>query len=257
MVNIPVDARGIDPEIGLRRGRGARLVLITPTRQAPLGMALSLERRLALLRLAEECDGFIFEDDYDGEFRFRDRPLAALKALDHGDRVIYAGTFSRVLFPALRLAYVVLPRALASPFVTAWSSTSRHAPVLNQSILYDFMAEGHFGRHVRHMRQLYASRLETLDAAPRAYFSGMLRLMPHDAGLDVAAIACDRQLDDISLSARAVDAGLEIMPLSPWFAKKSTRLPGVVLGFAAVRENEIRKAAQLLGRLLRDLKLGR
>ena len=257
VVNIPVDARGIDPEIGLRRGRGARLVLITPTRQAPLGMALSLERRLALLRLAEECDGFIFEDDYDGEFRFRDRPLAALKALDHGDRVIYAGTFSKVLFPALRLAYVVLPHALASPFVTAWSSTSRHAPVLNQSILYDFMAEGHFGRHVRHMRQLYASRLETLDAAARAYWSGMLRLMPHDAGLDVAAIACERQLDDISLSARAVDAGLEIMPLSPWFAKKSTRLPGVVLGFAAVRENEIRKAAQLLGRLLRDLKLGR
>jgi DNA-binding transcriptional MocR family regulator len=85
----------------------------------------------------------------------------------------------------------------------------------------------------------------------------MLQLMPHDAGLDVAAIACDRQLDDIALSARAVDAALEIMPLSPWFAGKSTRLPGVVLGFAAVREKEIRKAAQLLGRLLRDVKLGR
>jgi len=232
-------------------------VLVTPTRQAPLGMALSLERRLALLRLAEACDGFIFEDDYDGEFRFRDRPLAALKALDQGDRVIYAGTFSKVLFPALRLAYLVLPQALVSPFVAAWSSTSRHAPVLNQSILYDFMAEGHFARHIRRMRKSYASRLETLDAAARAYWPGILQLMPHDAGLDVAAIACDWELDDIALSAGATNAGLEIMPLSPWFAKKSKRQPGVVLGFAAVPENEIRKGAQLLGRLLRELKRGR
>jgi len=256
LVNVPVDLRGIDPTIGQRCGPGARLVLVTPTRQAPLGMPLSLERRLALLRLADESNGFIFEDDYDGEFRFSDRPLAALKALDQADRVIYAGTFSKVLFPALRLAYVVLPRTLVSPFVAAWSSTSRHAPLLNQCILHDFMAEGHFGRHVRRMRQMYASRLEALDAAAHAYWSGMLQLVPHDAGLDVAAIACDQQLDDIALSATAADAGLEIMPLSPWFAKKSTRQPGVVLGFATVRENEIRRAAQLLSRTLTDLKRG-
>jgi GntR family transcriptional regulator/MocR family aminotransferase len=256
LVSVRVDRSGIDPQHGIHLCRSARLAIVTPARHAPLGMPLTLERRLALLRWAASNQAFVFEDDYDGEYRFREQPLAALKGLDRDDRVIFAGTFSKVLFPSLRIAYVVLPRSLKRPFSAAWSLTSRHVPVLTQSILYDFMAEGHFGRHIRRMRKLYAERMAILDEAARAHWGGLLELMPHDAGLDVAAVSTDCRLDDIAVSSQAAEAGLEVLPLSPWFAS-APRTSGLVLGFSCVAGQQIPEAARALARIVRSQLKGR
>jgi GntR family transcriptional regulator/MocR family aminotransferase len=251
LVGVRVDRHGVDPDHGNRIGRGARLAVVTPARHAPLGMPLTLERRLTLLRWAAAAQAFVFEDDYDGEYRFGERPLAALKSLDRHDCVIFAGTFSKVLFPALRLAYVVLPKSLTQPFTAAWSLTSRHVPILTQMILHDFLAEGHFGRHVRRMRKLYAERVEALEAAAREHWSGLLELMPYKAGLDVTAVSEDPRLDDIATMTRAAGRGLEVLPLSPWFAA-TPRSAGLVLGFSCVPREEIAAAAKSLARVLRE-----
>jgi GntR family transcriptional regulator/MocR family aminotransferase len=251
LIGVRVDRHGINPDCGERACRDARLAVVTPARQAPLGMPMALERRLTLLRWAGANHAFVFEDDYDGEYRFGERPLAALKSLDRDDRVIFAGTFSKVLFPALRLAYVVLPKSLTRPFAAAWSLTSRHVPLLTQMILYDFIAQGHFGRHVRRMRKLYAERVSVLEEAARKHWGGLLELMPHNAGLDVAAVSEDARLDDIAIMARAAERGLEVLPLSPWFAA-TPRSSGLVLGFSCVPQREIPAAAKSLAHVIRE-----
>ncbi|HSB03201.1 MAG TPA: PLP-dependent aminotransferase family protein, partial [Anaerolineales bacterium] len=162
IIPVPVDEEGLVVDIGIERAPEARLVYLTPSHQFPLGVTMSLARRLALLDWAKRVNAYILEDDYDSEFRFATRPLATLQGLDDADRVIYIGTFSKVLFPSLRIGYLILPPALVDPFLKVRRLIDIHSPMLEQAVLADFMTEGHFARHLRHMRTLYAERRATL-----------------------------------------------------------------------------------------------
>ena len=168
IVPVPVDAEGLDVEMGARRAGDARLVYVTPSHQYPLGVPMSLPRRLALLRWASRARAWVIEDDYDSEFRYGARPIPCLHGLDVDGRVIYVGSFSKTLFPSLRLGFLIVPPDLQEGLVAARAAADQHPPVLDQSILADFLVEGHFARHLRRMRVAYRERLEALTAAARA-----------------------------------------------------------------------------------------
>lgn len=248
LVAVEVDGQGLDVAAGMVRAPAARLVHLTAGRHAPLGHVLSLDRRLALLRWAGAAGAYVFDDDYDAEHRFADRPLPALKSLDGGDRVIHAGTFSKLMFPGLRLAYAVLPRALAPDFADALSLTARHQPQATQATLAAFMAEGHFARHVRRMRMLYAERAAAFAAAGRREWGGRLVVPPIMAGLDVACRLADG-FDDRAVAAAALAAGITAVPLSRYAVERSD-LSGLVLGFGAFEPAGIADAARRLGAVL-------
>ena len=173
---VPVDAEGLDLELGRRRWGAAKLVYVTPAHQFPLGVTMTLRRRLALLEWARRSHTLIFEDDYDSEYRYSGRPIPALQGLDRAGVVIFAGTFNEVLFPALRLAYLVVPPTMVDRFAAAQSVTMRHAPLLDQAVLCDFITEGHFARHIRRMRELYAERLAVFLESSRSRLDGLLEI---------------------------------------------------------------------------------
>jgi GntR family transcriptional regulator/MocR family aminotransferase len=248
---VPVDAHGIDVAAGRRLAPNARLAYVTAGRQAPLGPALSLERRLALLDWAHAHGALVIEDDYDSEYRFEGRPLAALKSLDKADHVIYCGTFSKLLFPALRIAYAVLPERLVEPFVAAWSLTGRHVPLDQQATLHAFIAEGHAGRHVRRMRELYGARAEALRDAARRHWTGLLALPPIVAGLDAPAFLPEGA-DDALAARLAAEAGVETRPLSSYAIERAAPA-GLVLGFAGAGADEIDAGARTLARVLQKM----
>jgi GntR family transcriptional regulator/MocR family aminotransferase len=250
VVGVPVDAHGMNVAVGRRRAPRARLAYVTAGRQAPLGVPLALERRLALLAWAESAGATVIEDDYDSEYRFSGSPLAALKSLDTGDRVIYAGTFTKFLFPSLRLAYAVLPERLVEAFAAALSLTWRHASVLPQAVLSDFMGEGHFGRHLRRMRLLYAERAEALRRSADRHFDGLLEIPALTGGLDTPAFL-PRNLDDRLIAQRAHAAGVESRPLSA-YAVDAPPPSGLVLGFAAIGSKDIDAAAAALARVIKS-----
>ena len=180
---VPVDAEGLDLEWGQRRWASAKLVYVTPAHQFPLGVTMSLRRRLALLEWARRSRTLIFEDDYDSEYRYQGRPIPALQGLDRAGVVIYAGTFNEVLFPALRLAYLVVPPGMVDRFAAAQSVSMRHAPLLDQAALCDFITEGHFARHIRRMRELYSERLAVFLESSRSRLGGLLEIPDVEAGL--------------------------------------------------------------------------
>jgi GntR family transcriptional regulator/MocR family aminotransferase len=243
---VPVDGDGL--ALPASRLRGARLVYITPAHQYPLGMAMSLPRRLALLAWARKAGAFIFEDDYDSEYRYSGRPLPALQGLDRSGQVVFAGSFSKVLFPALRLGYLVLPGDLIERFRAARSLTSRYVPLLEQTVLCDFIVEGHFGRHLRRMRQLYAERLAVLLESARHQLSGALELSSIEAGLQtVAWLPRGIPGEAVADAARARD--VEVVPLRRFYRGAMPR-DGLQLGFAAVNAREIRRGVTELARIL-------
>ena len=256
LVSVSVDGDGIDVAEGVTAAPRARLAYVTPSRQAPLGVLLSLARRMQLLEWAATSKAWIFEDDYDGEYRFTGRPHAALKSLDGHGCVIYAGTFSKVMFPGLRLAYVVVPDQLLDAFAAAMSLTARHAPIMTQAVLADFIAEGHFGRHIRRMRTHYGERAESLQTAAREYWSGVLELSTIDAGLDVAARFLGAG-DDTEIARRAAEHEIETRALSSWAAGRriSARSKGLILGFATIHPAAIRAGARSLARIFEGLPL--
>jgi GntR family transcriptional regulator / MocR family aminotransferase len=179
---------------GRAKGRRARLAIVTPSHQSPLGVALSLSRRLALLAWANEANAYVLEGDYDSEFRFTGRPLPALKSLDHSDRVVYAGTFSKVMFPGLRLGYLVVPGGLAAKFVRASLERYSGYAMLEQEAVAAFISEGHFDRHLKRMRHLYAARRRATADALLEVFRNRISLEPQpgESG-DPAARPCSRQ----------------------------------------------------------------
>jgi GntR family transcriptional regulator/MocR family aminotransferase len=249
VVLVPVDAGGLDVAAGQARAPHAKLVYVSAGRQCPLGPPLALERRLALISWAEDARALIIEDDYDSEYRFAGPPLAALKSLDGSGRVIYTGTFSKLLFPALRLAFAVLPEHLTKPFARAGALVCRFSSILPQVALHEFMAEGHFARHLRRMRQLYADRAETLRQAAEADFSGLLELPKITAGLDTP-VFLPHGTDDRKIARLAAEAGLECRPLSFYSGGGPIR-PGLLLGFGAVPQEAIWAGAATLAGVVR------
>lgn len=246
LVPVPVDGEGLDVAAGERAEPGARLVCVTPSHQYPSGVGMSLPRRLRLLEWAERAGARVVEDDYDSEYRYSGRPLEALQGLDRsaGGRVIYVGTFSKVLFPALRLGYLVVPENLADAFHAARALSDRCSPVVEQSVLADFLVEGYFSRHMRRMRILYAERQATLVEAAGRELAGMLEVRPSEAGMHLVG-RLPEGTDDRTAARRAERLGVEAPALS---AHAMGPLPsgGLLLGYTAVNTKEIRKG---VGRL--------
>ena len=210
---------------------------------------MSLQRRLALIDWAERRDGWILEDDYDSEFRYRGRPLASLQGLDRSGRVIYAGSFSKVMFPSLRLGYLVVPEHLIDTFLKVRAALDDHASLAAQPALARFMDEGHFTAHVRRMRRLYGARQEALLDAAGRHLAGLLTLAPDDAGMHLVGMLDDPRRDDRDLAAQADDAGIATVALSSYATHAKVR-PGLVLGYAGVNETEIARATQRLARVM-------
>jgi GntR family transcriptional regulator/MocR family aminotransferase len=227
---VPVDGEGLVVQAGERRAARARFAVVTPTHQSPTGVPLALPRRMALLDWAVRRQAWIVEDDYDGEFRHHGRPIPALKSLDRDGRVLYTGTFSKVLFPGLRLAYLVVP----APQAGAFRDMAGHLPGpgsdLLQATVADFMEQGHFARHLRRMRALYAQRRGYLVDALRQTFGARLRVPPQAGGLHVLALLPSGQ-GDTAWAAAARAQGLAVQALSDWRMRPSSP-GGLLMGFA-------------------------
>jgi len=247
-VPVPVDDEGLDVDVGLRRAPRAPLAILAPSHQYPLGVTLSLGRRMALLRWAAEQRSTILEDDYDSEFRHRGRPLTALQGLDEGGRVIYVGTFSKTLFPGLRLGYLVVPSALVDVWSAARASLPVPASALEQAALASFMDEGHFARHLRRMRGVYRERAEVLLDALRTRCAGVLEARPCDTGMQLCAML-PPGVADVGVRDRASRLGVEVAPLSG-YAFGPRRRGGLVFGFGCVRPAAIRAGVEALERAL-------
>jgi GntR family transcriptional regulator/MocR family aminotransferase len=252
VVGVPVDSGGMEVAAGRASAPNARLAYVTAGRQSPLGYPLALDRRLALLAWANEAGAIAIEDDYDSEYRFEGSPLAAMKSLDDSGRVIYASTFSKLLFPSLRLAYAVVPDQLVEPFSAAMSLTCRHTTLAPQIVLHEFIAEGHFGRHVRRMRVIYGERAQALSHAADTYLAGLLRLPTITTGLDSPAFLPEGS-DDALVARLATEAGVEVRPLS-FYAGKNTCPSGLLLGFSAVSSEEIEAGARTLAQVLEPVR---
>ncbi|HET8845133.1 MAG TPA: PLP-dependent aminotransferase family protein [Ktedonobacteraceae bacterium] len=251
IVPIPLDREGLDIEAGKRLSKQAHMVYVTPSHQYPMGITMSLPRRLALLDWAQQAGAWILEDDYDSEFRYSGRPLASLQGLDTHGQVIYIGSFSKVLFPALRLGYLVLPSALVEPFLAMQALCGRSAPTLEQAIVADFIAEGHFLRHLRRMRALYAQRQQILLEAVHQELHGTIELAEQAAGMHLIGWLSSG-LDDGLISHQAAEYGLEVQALSS-FSKQKPERPGLLLGYAGVDEQEIWTGVKLLARVIESL----
>jgi GntR family transcriptional regulator / MocR family aminotransferase len=251
LVPVPVDREGLVVAAGIARCPHARLALVTPSHQAPLGVTLSLARRLALLQWASQQSAWILEDDYDSEYRYAGRPLEALQGLDHANRVIYVGTFSKVLFPALRLGYLVVPPELVEAFIAARRFVDRHVSALEQAALADFMLEGHFTRHLRRMRTLYAERQAALVAEIQHHLGDMLEIQSSEVGMHLVAWL-PPGMDDQAAVRQAAAHGVDTVAISS-FGMEPIQRGGLILGYAAVSELEIPDGVRRLAAALHSL----
>ncbi|WP_370679691.1 PLP-dependent aminotransferase family protein [Comamonas sp. GB3 AK4-5] len=244
---VPVDAEGLNVAQGLRLAPQARFAVLTPTHQSPMGMALSLPRRLELLEWARQRQAWIIEDDYDSEFRYHGRPLPALKSLDHHGHVLYSGTFSKVLFPGLRLAYLVVPTGQIKHFQDAAQHLPGPGALLQQATVADFMEQGHFARHLRKMRALYAVRRGDLVQALEQVFGPSLQIQPQAGGIHVLARLA-QEVDGQAWAAAAQAQGLAVQALSDWCQHPPAQ-DGLLMGFTNIASPQ---AAQELALRLHD-----
>jgi GntR family transcriptional regulator/MocR family aminotransferase len=245
---VAVDSEGLNLERAIGRWPRPRLVYVTPAHQFPLGVTMSLRRRLELLEWARRSGTLIFEDDYDSEYRYSGRPVPALQGLDRAGVVIFAGSFTAVLFPALRLGYLVVPSEMVDVFAAAESVSTHHPPLLEQAILCDFIAEGHFARHIRRMRELYAERLAVLLDGARERLTASLEISNVEAGLQTVGWL-KKGLHSERVAAAAERRGIEVIPLSRYAYGRAKR-DGLILGFAAVEPRELRRGIEQLAKVL-------
>ena len=237
---IPVDEEGMVISFGIKNASQASLAIVTPSHQSPLGVTLSLSRRLELLKWAADNQAWIVEDDYDGEYRYSSRPLPALKSLDHEDRVIYAGTFSKVLLPALRLAYIVVPESQVTHMDTICATFQSGCPWLTQATVTDFMLEGHFSRHIKKMRVLYSYRRNLLVEALTSAFGNQLSIELQAGGMHLL-VRLAGEYDDKRLAKHLNDNGLAVHALSNWRIEQDCG-QGLMLGFTNIHSSQLAEA---------------
>ena len=244
LVPVPVDDEGIRVDLAVTRAPGARVAVVTPAHQSPLGVALALNRRQKLLAWATASDAWIIEDDYDGEFHYVGRKLPALKSLDTADRVIYAGSFSKTLFPSLRLGYIVVPMSLLRNVIDTMCATHHGMQALGQMVAADFIAEGHFARHLKRMRGLYAARREALASALVESFGNRIKLVLQPGGMHLIVRFCDR-IVDTELVRRSLAHRLAPTALSTHYIGRM-RDHGLLLSFTNIPEAQAARYAKAL-----------
>jgi GntR family transcriptional regulator / MocR family aminotransferase len=251
LIPVPVDIEGMNVQAARKLAPTARMAYVTPANQFPLGVTMSLDRRLALLQWAVKEGAWIVEDEYDAEYRYFGRPVAALQSLDRSGCVIYVGTFTKMLFNALRLGFLVLPERLVSTFEQVRSFTDRHPPTLDQAILSEFILEGHFGHHVRRMRQVYSERASILQEAARQRLNGLVDVVYPASGMRTIGWL-GSGISDSAVLGRARARGLELTALSE-FSQRYPHPPALVLGFAACSAAELQRGIDVLADVLSGL----
>jgi GntR family transcriptional regulator / MocR family aminotransferase len=251
IIPVEVDSDGIDVAALARLDRPIGLVYVTPSHQYPLGMSMGLARRLELLRWAANASAWIIEDDYDSEYRYSSRPVGSLQGMDSDGRVIYLGTFSRGLFPALRIGYMVVPRQLVERFLRVRATLDIFSPTLYQLAVNDFLREGQFARHLRRMRAIYVARRDALLGAIQEEAADVLTVGNTDAGLHVVAYLGDG-VDDNDVALRAASLGVFPRALSSCYMTSAVR-PGLIMGFGGSDESVLRGAITTLANLIRNL----
>ncbi|HEV2604602.1 MAG TPA: PLP-dependent aminotransferase family protein [Microvirga sp.] len=248
VVAVPVDGSGLNVASALARAPSARVACVTPSHQFPTGTVLSMARRLELLEWAKQSGAWIIEDDYDSEFRYSGQPLASLQGLDVGERVIYIGTFSKVLFPGLRLGFVVLPPDLVTAFQGARHLVDRHPPTLQQMVLSDFMSGGFLTGHIRRTRQRYKAARDVVVEELRARVGGQCEIPLPDCGMQLVCYLPE-DMSDIAVTEAAAERGVYVRPLSTMYESAPSR-PGLVLGFTGHDHRRLRTAASQLAAII-------
>ncbi|HYC02478.1 MAG TPA: PLP-dependent aminotransferase family protein [Azospirillaceae bacterium] len=248
LVPVPVDGQGMVVSAGVAAAPAARLAYVTPSSQYPLGVVLSMARRLELLAWARQAGAWVLEDDYDSEFRYAGRPLASLQGIDRGGRVIYIGTFSKVLFPGLRLGYAVIPPELMEPVLAARQISDWHPASMQADIVADFLAEGHFAPHIRRMRERYRASRDALVEALRAHLPDRLEVEAPEQGMKVLA-RLRPGMTDLEASERAARRGVLARPVSPLYIQEPP-VPALMLGFTGHEPGALRWAARELAAAL-------
>lgn len=244
VVGVPVDGEGMNPGAA-HMDRPPRLIVVTPSHQYPLGMVMSLARRRRLLEYARQHGSWILEDDYDSDFRYGARPLPSLQGLDEAGLVIYAGSFSKILYPGLRLGYAVAPASVASAMASGMAELYREGQLMTQVVMAEFLREGFVNSHMRRMRTLYAARRDRLIQAVQAHYGGVLPIVGDKAGLHLV-LALPDHVDDVRVVREAFQRGIMARPLSLYYLKPEHASKGLVLGYACVHESEIDDAFAIL-----------
>jgi GntR family transcriptional regulator/MocR family aminotransferase len=253
LVPVDMDDEGLSVEAGLRAAARPKLICVVPSHQYPLGMAMSAPRRLALLDHAQRVNAWIFEDDYESEWSYAGRLPAPIQSLDRDGRVLYAGSFSKILFPSLRLGYLVVPPHLAQPFVTAQQAFDEQPTMLVQPALAAFIAEGHLGAHLRRQRRRYKVKQDLFLAAAQRHLGRLLAFGPDPGGMhlvgylhgDLAA-----RMDDREASRRAAAVGIAAPALSVHWIREPRKRQGLILGYAALPERQIDAIVRRLAKAL-------
>jgi GntR family transcriptional regulator/MocR family aminotransferase len=258
IVGLELDAEGV--QVDKKILRGCKLIYVTPAHQFPLGITMSLRRRLDLLEWARKNQCTIFEDDYDSEYRYCGKPVPALQGLDCSGQVVFAGSFSKVMFPSLRLGYMVVPEDLVDRIAAIKSITSSHASLLQQIALCDFMTEGHYGRHIRRMREIYSERQRVLVNEGRKHLAGLLEISEIEAGLQTVGWLSNG-LSGVAAADAAAARGVEVVPLSQYattsracvWSQGGNGREGLQLGFAAITPQMIKDGVKQLAIALEEL----
>jgi GntR family transcriptional regulator / MocR family aminotransferase len=250
LVPVPVDGEGLNVTAGVKKCRKARAAYVAPSHQFPLGVTMSASRRLQLLDWAERSKAWIVEDDYDSEYRYDSMPIASLQGLDSNSRVIYIGTFSKVLFPSLRMGYMVIPKDLLGYFQETRRTMDLSPPYFYQAVVTDFIRDGHFARHIRRMRQLYSERRTALVESLREEFRSTVEILGSQAGMYLAT-AFPKGLRDVEVANSAAREKLWLAPLSPYYLEQPSR-QGFLLGFGGVSAEDIPRDVQRFKNVLQS-----
>ncbi|MBB2482081.1 PLP-dependent aminotransferase family protein [Bacillus sp. APMAM] len=243
-ISIPLDEDGI--YIKQLKNSGANVVYVTPSHQFPYGMVMPITRRIELLKWAEEKNGYIIEDDYDGEYRYKGKPIPSLQGLDNNENVIYLGTFSKSLIPSIRISYIVLPPLLLRKYLDHFTIYKQTASRLHQNTLYQFMKEGYWQSHLNKMRTLYRKKHATLMQSIKKYLGDNVQVIGENSGLHIV-LEVKNRMDENELIKKAIPFGVKIYPLSIYYhhSKENVR-PRVLLGFGGLSESEIDTGIRLL-----------
>lgn len=251
LIPVPVDEDGLNIRAAFEKSKTPKLIYVTPSHQYPLGVTMSVTRRLSLIETARVTGAWIIEDDYDSEYRYSGHPLASLQGLDQNGRVLYVGTFSKTIFPSLKLGCLVVPPDLVDVFTAARMLVGAHSPSIEQAILAEFIAEGYFARHVRRMRTLYEERQKILINEVKGNLEGLLEMKADDAGLHLVGWLPDN-FDDREASLKTAAENIRLSAISDHCINKYPR-SGLVFGYAAFDEKQIRSGIAKLTKVLMEM----